>query len=83
MDSICSESTGARKYEISSLQATMYYYVPLSVLAAVLCDASNRFLAFSAHYYYDSEDVWMPYGSLSSQSGASNVTQATLRLTTL
>ena len=35
------------------------------------------------HYYYDSEDVWMPYGSLSSQPGASNVTQAALRLTTL
>ena len=32
---------------------------------------------------YDSEDVWMPYGSLSSQPGASNVTQAALRLTTL
>ena len=35
------------------------------------------------YYYYDSEDVWMPYGSLSSQPGASNVTQAALRLTTL
>ena len=32
--------------------------------------------------YYDSEDVWMPYGSLSSQPGASNVTQAALKLTT-
>ena len=30
-----------------------------------------------------SEDVWMPYGSLSSQPGVSNVTQAALRLTTL
>ena len=33
--------------------------------------------------YYGSKDVWMPYGSLSSQPGASNVTQAALRLTTL
>ncbi|KAK2551763.1 N-alpha-acetyltransferase 20 [Acropora cervicornis] len=31
----------------------------------------------------ENEDVWMPYGSLSSQPGASNVTQAALRLTTL
>ena len=51
MDAICSESTGARRYEIPSLQATMYYYVPLSVLAAVLCDVSNRFLAFRVHYF--------------------------------
>ena len=35
------------------------------------------------YYCYDSEDVWMPHGSLSSQPGASNVTQAALRLTTL
>ena len=33
--------------------------------------------------YYDSEDVWMPYGSLSSLRGASNGTQVALRLTTL
>ena len=52
--------------------------------------------AFQLYYYYyllifyllllllyDSEDVWMPYGSLSSQPGASNVIQAALRLTTL
>ena len=35
MDAICSESMGARRYDIPSLQATMYYYVPLSVLAAI------------------------------------------------
>ena len=51
MDAICSESMGARSYEIPSLQATMYYYVPLSVLAAVLCDVSNRVLAFRVHYF--------------------------------
>ena len=44
MDAICSESMGARRYEIPSLQATMYYYLPLSVLAAVLCDVSTGFL---------------------------------------
>ena len=35
------------------------------------------------YYFYDSEDVWMPSGSLSSQPGVSNETQAALRLTTL
>ena len=46
---MCRDSAGARRYEIPFLQATMYYNVPLSVLAAVLCNASNRFLAFSLH----------------------------------
>ena len=44
---------------------------------------SRCLIPHSLPIYYDSEDVWMPYGSLSSQPGASNVTQAALRLTTL
>ena len=41
-----------------------------SFVSFILLQLSNN------NYYYDSEDVWMPYGSLSSQPGASNVAQA-------